>query len=152
MEWVTHSLQSHLLVCSSNTHFSGDRAKVTQLGTASVIPTEQDAPSQRAEALKRSLESWVLGSSSCTGALGAMQLLNGLFLMEYTMRPWGGVISGLRKAVSGHPNQVSMLKRDVERMGEVCRRAVRMTRGLKNKKKTACHSKPIAWNCLTEGS
>lgn len=70
-----------------NTRFSGDRVKVTQLGTASVIPTEQDARSQRAGALKRSLESWVLGSSSCTGALGAMQLLNGLFLMEYTMRP-----------------------------------------------------------------
>lgn len=114
-------------------------------------PHEQDAPSQRGGALKRSLESWVLGSSSCPGALSAMQLLNGLFLMEYTMRPWGGVISGLSKTISGHPNQVSVLKKDVERMGEVCRRAVRMTRGLKNKKQTPCHSKPIVWNCLKKG-
>lgn len=126
MEWVTHSLQSHLLVCSNNTHFSGDGAKVTQLGTASVIPMERDIPSQRAVALKRSLELWVLGSSTCPGALSAMHLLKVLFFMEYAMTPWRGVISGLSKTISGHPNQVSVLKVVVERMGEVCRRATKM--------------------------
>lgn len=33
---VSHSLQSHLLECSKNMHFSGDRPKVMQLGTKSV--------------------------------------------------------------------------------------------------------------------
>lgn len=73
-----------------------------------------------------------------------MQLLNVLFLMEYAMRPWGGVIFGVSEAISGHLNQVLMLKEDVGRMGEVCRTATKMTCGLKNKKKTACHKKPIA--------
>lgn len=36
MGWVTHSLQSHLLVCSNSTRSSGDRSKVMQLGTKSV--------------------------------------------------------------------------------------------------------------------
>lgn len=57
-----------------------------QLGAASVIPMEQAAPSQRAVALQSSLELWVLGPSSCTGAFSAMQL-NVLFFMDYAMRP-----------------------------------------------------------------
>lgn len=60
------------------------------------------------------------------------------------MTPRGGVISGPSETISGHPNQVLMLKEDVERMGEVCRTATKMACGLKNKKKAACHKKPIA--------
>lgn len=49
-----------------------------------------------------------------------------IFFMDYAMRPWRGVISGLSKTISGHPNQVLMLKEYVERMGEVCRRTGKM--------------------------
>lgn len=64
-----------------------------------------------------------------------MQLQNVLFFMEYAMRPRDEIISGPSETISGHPNQVSMLKEDVGRMGEVCRTATKMTCGLKNKKR-----------------
>lgn len=36
------------------------------------------------------------------------------------------------------------MKEDVEKLGGVCSGATRMTQGLKTKKNTACHKKPIA--------
>lgn len=136
--------------CAQTTHISVEtEPRSCTWEQAQSSPWNKLLP-QRAGALKRSLRSWVLGSSRCTGAFSAVQLLNVLFFygMCNEIVTWGCLWA---KQNSGHPNQVSTLKEDVERIGEVCRRATKMTCGLKNKKKTACHKKPIAWNCLTEG-
>lgn len=55
-----------------------------------------------------------------------------------------GITSEQGKTVSGHPNLVSLKRKDMEKLGEDCRRATTITPGLENKKNTARHKKPIA--------